>query len=131
MKKTTLMNRELSGVIAGLGHTDLLTVCDGGFPVPKEPLRLDLAVRPQLPRFFDVLDTILEELCVEKIFIATETKEISPNVYEEMLKRFPDAQVELLPHAEFKKLSREAKATVRTGEHTPYSNIILQSGVVY
>jgi len=29
----------------------------------------------------------------------------------------------------FKRLTRDAKATIRTGEHTPYANAILQSGV--
>jgi D-ribose pyranase len=37
--------------------------------------------------------------------------------------------LELVSHEEFKKLTSAAKAIIRTGECTPYTNIILQSGV--
>ena len=44
---------------------------------------------------------------------------------------FPDAEWEYVPHEEFKKRSSESKAVVRTGEFTPYANIILVAGVVF
>jgi D-ribose pyranase len=36
-----------------------------------------------------------------------------------------------VPHDEFKQLSRESEVIVRTGECTPYANVILKSGVVF
>lgn len=36
-----------------------------------------------------------------------------------------------VPHDEFKDLTRSSEAIVRTGECTPYANVILKSGVVY
>lgn len=131
MKKIGILNRDISDVVASMGHTDLLTICDGGFPVPPETRRIDLALKGNMPRFLDVLDVVLEELVVEKVFIASETARVSPAMFEEMKKRFPGVEIELLPHVEFKKLAKTARATIRTGEFTPYSNIILQSGVVY
>jgi D-ribose pyranase len=40
-------------------------------------------------------------------------------------------QRELLSHEQFKVLSRQARAIVRTGECAPYCNIVLVSGVTF
>lgn len=131
MKKRGILNPEISRIIASMGHRDLLTICDAGFPVPLEPERIDLTVVEGIPRFMDVLRAIAEELQVERVFIARETTEISPQRYTEMKGVFPDAEVELVPHTEFMEKSHKARATIRTAEFTSYSNIILKSGVVY
>ena len=52
-------------------------------------------------------------------------------VYEEILKRFENIKITKVSHEEFKKLTKESKAVVRTGECSPYANIILKSGVVF
>lgn len=36
-----------------------------------------------------------------------------------------------VPHDEFKRLSQASEVIVRTGECTPYANVILKSGVVF
>jgi D-ribose pyranase len=36
-----------------------------------------------------------------------------------------------VPHVEFKTLTRETRAVVRTGECSPYANAILRSGVIF
>jgi D-ribose pyranase len=131
MKKVGTLNRNLSAVLSCMGHTDLLTICDGGFPCPQTVPCIDLALRGGLPSFLDTLDVILTELQVEKLIIARETREVSPTMYGAILKRFPGLPVEEMPHVEFKAVAVRARATVRTGEFTPYANLILQSGVVY
>lgn len=35
-----------------------------------------------------------------------------------------DVRVRAVPHAEFKEMTRQARAVVRTGEFTPYRNVI-------
>jgi len=42
-----------------------------------------------------------------------------------------DTPIEFMPHEEMKKDLSNTKAFVRTGEETPYSNILLESGVVF
>ena len=39
-----------------------------------------------------------------------------------------DVPLEVLPHVAFKHLAQTAKATIRTGDTTPYANIIIVSG---
>lgn len=131
MKKIGVLNKEISDVIAGLGHTDQLIICDAGFPIPDGVRRIDLALEEGLPSFMDTLRVVLKELSVEKIIVEKETKEVSPHRYEEIVEILPDAEVEVIPHVEFKERSKNVKAIIRTGEFTSYSNLMLISGVVY
>ena len=38
---------------------------------------------------------------------------------------------EFVPHTELKARTHDCKAVIRTGETTPYANIILQSGCIF
>ena len=42
-----------------------------------------------------------------------------------------DVKITFISHEELKGKLKECKAVVRTGEQTPYANIILKSGVVF
>ena len=131
MKKTGILNKEISNVIAGMGHYQQLVICDAGFPIPRNTQRIDLALEPGIPDFLTTLRVILKELKVERIIIAQETKAFSHQRFQEMTAIFPGLEPQILSHVEFKKLSQDAIACIRTGECTPYSNIILVSGVTY
>ena len=131
MKKTKLINSEISYTISKMGHTDSLTIGDCGLPIPSEVNRIDLALKYGVPTFLETLDTVLEELCVEEIVIASEIKEMNEAIYNEILKRFENTKITYVSHEEFKKQTKESKAVVRTGECSPYANIILKSGVVF
>lgn len=131
MKKSTLINSEISYEISKMGHTDSIVVCDSGLPIPSGVKRIDLALKKGLPTFLDTLDTILEELEVEEVIIAEEIIEASNDLYREIEKRFSNITITTVSHEDFKMLTKESKAIVRTGEFTPYANIILKSGVVF
>lgn len=131
MKKTGLLNQPLSCVIAGMGHMDTLCICDAGLPIPADTDRIDLAIRNGVPTFLDVLDAILGELQIEGAIIASELEEKSPAMYEALMRRLDDVPVEEVPHSQFKAQTAEATAIVRTGEFTPYANVILIAGVVF
>lgn len=131
MKKSVLINSEISSVIAKMGHTDMLTICDSGLPIPKNVERIDLALKHGIPTFLDTLDTVLEELQVEEIVIASEIESASSEMYKEIEKRFKNVKITKVAHEDFKVMTKESMAIVRTGEFTPYANIILKSGVVF
>ena len=131
MRKTKLINSEVSYTISKMGHTDSLTIGDCGLPIPDGVNRIDLALKYGVPSFLETLDTVLEELCVEEIVIAEEIVEKNTNIYNEILKRFENIKVTIVSNKEKKKMTKESKAVVRTGECTPYANIILKSGVVF
>ena len=132
MRKTVLLNSGISSVISRMGHTDTLTVGDCGLPIPQNVERIDLALKKGVPTFLETLDTILEELCVERIILADEIRAASPEMHSAILSRFSDrVTVDYVSHEELKKLTAASKAVVRTGECTSYANVILCSGVTF
>lgn len=42
-----------------------------------------------------------------------------------------ECAVEYVEHAELKKQTKDCKAVIRTGEVTPYANVILQSACLF
>ena len=78
MKKSTLINSEVSRLIATLGHTDEITICDAGLPIPDHVQRIDLALAHGIPGFLDTVRVILSESQIEGVIIAEEFATVSP-----------------------------------------------------
>lgn len=133
MRTIGTLNAQLSRVICETGHTDQLVVTDAGLPIPRTVERVDLAVRPGLPSFLDVLDTVLAELTVEGATVPAEIAERNPEMLAAISQRLVarGIVVEHVPHVEFKRRTAGARAAVRSGECTPYANVILHAGVTY
>lgn len=131
MKKTTLLHPELSYTIATLGHLDTLVIADAGLPIPEGTLRIDLALTKGVPGAFQTLKVVLDEMQVEKLILAEEAKDRNPTFLTEVQELLPDLPVEFVSHAAFKARTADARAVVRTGEFSPYANVILVAGVVF
>jgi D-ribose pyranase len=130
VKRTALLHAELSQVIAALGHGDMLVIGDAGLPIPDGPRRIDLAVARGVPLLADVLQAVLTEMQVESVVVADEAlngAKALPAWYPQSLGMAPQT----VPHEEFKRRSAKARAIVRTGECTPYANIMLIAGVSF
>ena len=131
MRKRGLLQHALAGTIAGMGHTDLLVIADAGLPVPPGLTCIDLAVRCGLPPMLDVTRAVADELHVEEIIVAEELLARDKSLPSALRELFPGARFRSVSHDELKRLSAEARAVVRTGECTPYHNVILVSGVTF
>jgi D-ribose pyranase len=136
MKRTPLLNRHLSNLVASLGHMDEIVVADAGLPVPDNVPVIDLAVSPGIPGFFDVLDALAQELVVEQAVFAEEAApDLTTRIEVKLAHWAAETGKEIehlrLPHADFKERTRRTKAVIRTGECTPYANVILVSGVPF
>ncbi|EDY54321.1 MULTISPECIES: D-ribose pyranase [Streptomyces] len=129
MKKAGILNRQLSGALAELGHGDGVLVCDAGMPIPDGPRVVDLAFRAGVPSFAEVLDGLLAELVVEGGTAAAEVRDANPAAAELLDARFP--ALRLVSHEELKVLSAGARLVVRTGEARPYANVLLRCGVFF
>ena len=129
MRKTGILNQGILNATGSLGHTDHIVVCDAGLPIPLGVERIDLSIVRNQPRFLDVLKPLLAEIVVEKIILATEIEKASPDLAAQIRDLAGPIPIEFISHEQFKRLTHDAKAVVRTGEHTPYANAILQSGV--
>ncbi|CAI8815788.1 D-ribose pyranase [Pseudomonas sp. IT-P12] len=134
MKKTPLLNVALSRLIASLGHGDLVVIGDAGLPVPPGVELIDLALTQGIPDFISTLNVVLSEMQVERHVLALEILDKQPSALVALEKLHAEGalgQRELLSHEQFKVLSRQARAIVRTGECQPYCNIVLAAGVTF
>ncbi|OYU98824.1 MAG: D-ribose pyranase [Burkholderiales bacterium PBB5] len=131
MKKTPLLHAELSHLVATLGHGDAVVIADAGLPVPAGTRCIDLALTRGVPSFAQVLDAVLSEMQVERADQATEVHSHSPQIEALLRARLGGAPLHSIPHDDFKQRTRTARAVIRTGECTPYANVILYAGVVF
>ena len=131
MKKTALLHAELSGLIASLGHGDALVIGDAGLPVPAGTRCIDLAVTRGVPSFDQVLGAVLSEMQVERATCAEELAARNPAVAASLAEALRGVPLATTPHARFKTQSAQARAIVRTGECSPYANVMLFAGVVF
>jgi len=128
MKKIGIINAPISTAIAHLEHLDTLTVADAGLPVPATTQRIDLALKPGVPGFLETLEVVLEEMFVERAYVSQDILTVSPHIYQGIQSLLGDVPIEPVPHAEFKKMTGQTKAIIRTAEFTPYANVILVAG---
>jgi len=133
VKKNGILNSEISRVLSYLGHTDCICIGDCGLPIPDETERIDLALTFGEPTFLRTLELVAGDMKIEKIVLAEEIKSQNPAVLAGIEALFADQQVEVqfVSHVELKEQTKTCKAVIRTGETTPYANIILQSGCIF
>ncbi len=133
MKKTGILNPQLARIIASMGHTDRLVVCDSGLPIPRGADVVNLALTTNIPRFLDTVRVLLEEMKIDRAVIASELRTQGNGMYEQLKALLPDVEICEVSHEQFKQLSGEGRtvAFVRTGEATPFANVILESGVTF
>lgn len=139
MKKGTLLNSDLSALISRLGHTDTVTIGDAGLPIPQTVPRIDLALIKGLPSFMQVIEAVTEEMQVEGATIAEEIKTQNTALHEALL-AFIDGlqtrqgntiQIHYVSHDQFKQHTQRSHAVIRSGECSPYANVILSAGVTF
>lgn len=130
MKRRGIAHAELSRQIALLGHTDRVVVADMGLPLPRTLPVVDLALVPGTVPFTTVLDALCEEIVVQGHVLAEESL---PGTAGEWLEERAQhlGEQHLITHEELKRLVGEAAFAVRTGEATPYANVILECGVPF
>src|SRR5438874_6143411 len=128
MKKGGILHPGICEVLAATGHTDYITICDRGFPVPEGPRRIDLALVDGIPTVLDALRAIAAEWALDRVIITQEMTEVSPRHVNAIRSIVGEVPLQVIPHLELKHLSRTAKATIRTGDTTPWGNIIIVSG---
>jgi D-ribose pyranase len=129
MKQDKLLNPNLVAAVAALGHTEYLCIADCGLPIPKGVTVIDVSVVATLPQFIDVLKAVASELVVESYIFAEEIHEMNPKTLKSMADILDGKPSKEVPHETFKALTKDAKVIVRTGETSPYANVILVGGV--
>jgi D-ribose pyranase len=131
VKRAGILNSDLSYLVATLGHTDLVCVADAGLPVPDEVERIDLALVRGVPGFLETIEALLAEVVVERAVIAREMPTRNGEVYRALKKLLGKTPIDEIPHHTLKARVGAARAVVRTGECTPYANVLLRCGAAF
>lgn len=77
------------------------------------------------------MKVVFSEMQVERVVGVSEMLKVSPTVYKAIKELLGETPIQTVPHQDFKEQTRSARAVIRTGEFTPYANIILMAGVVF
>lgn len=132
MLKQGIINPEINYNISRLCHQDKIMVSDAAMELPADMNRIDLAFTPGIPEIRTVVKGILEQCIIEKVYMAAEMKEASPDLFNAYVEIFGEIPIEIVPHTEFCKIADTVKAAIRTGEfYYHYSSVILVSGCPY
>lgn len=131
MKKSGILNPELAKQLAMLGHFDKICIADAGLPIPAEVLRIDLALTKNVPLLAQVLDALELEIQVQEVIVAKETETKNTSLAAMVKKLWPAAKQSRITHEKFKEQLKDCRVVIRTGEFTPYANVILVSGVPF
>ena len=129
MRHSGLWHPRISALVTAMGHGETLVVADPGLPVPPGVEVIDLVFARGEPGFMAVLRPILAELVVEAATLAEELADAK--LIEDVRTHLGDVQLDWVTHAQLKAATASARAVVRTGEDTPYANIVLRAGVPF
>lgn len=133
MKKNGILNSQISKVLSEMRHTDRLSIGDVGLPIPNNVKEIDISLTLGKPSFVEVLKEVNKDMIIEKVILAEEIKKENKDQLISIMKiiDIEEKNIEFIAHEEFKQILSDNKAVIRTGEITPYSNIILQSDVIF
>ncbi|WP_431224429.1 D-ribose pyranase [Serratia sp. L9] len=139
MKKGVLLNSEVSAVVSRLGHTDQITIGDAGLPIPAGTQRIDLALTQGVPTFLQVVGVVTQEMQVESAILAQEIVKHNPPLHEALLAQLTQLgqlqgntiSISYISHSAFKAQTEQSRCVIRSGECSPYANVILCAGVTF
>ena len=110
------------------------------YPSPKSATRIDVALTQGVPSFIArCWASSQSQTQVEAaVIIAEEIKQHNPQLHEETYFTLPEQlqkhqgntiEIRYTTHEQFKQQTAESQAVIRSGECSPYANIILCAGV--
>ena len=128
MLKTGILNPQLASLLARVRHTNTLVIADRGFPFWPGIETVDLSIVDNLPTVLQVLAAIRPNYVIGKAWMAQEfLKANGKPVQKRFIAALRGASLKFEPHVDFKKLVPHAIGLIRTGDATPYANMILES----
>ncbi|HJG65146.1 MAG TPA: D-ribose pyranase [Corynebacterium stationis] len=130
MLKRGLLNPQLNEALSHLGHTDALVFADAGLPLPEDVAVVDLSITFGLSSMGDVMRAVMAELVVEGSTVASESPAEFVSLVQETGK-LADTAVTYISHEELKASLTGAKLIIRTGDTTPFANVIFRCGVLF
>jgi D-ribose pyranase len=128
MLQTGILNPRLLELLARIRHTNTLVIADWAFPYWPEIETVDISLTLGIPTVLDVLDLLTPVFKIGRIWQADEFVTSNPaETVARFAKSFGEIPLTREAHLDFKKRVPHAIGLIRTGDTTPYGNIILES----
>jgi len=128
MLRTGILNPAVLSLLARVRHTNTLVIADRGFPFWPQIETIDLSLVDDVPMVAQVLDAILPAVSIGRVFAAEEFRAHNlPARIEALQTRLGATTLHFEPHLDFKRRVPSAIGLIRTGDTTPYANLILES----
>jgi D-ribose pyranase len=133
MRKFGILNRKLNDALSALGHGDICLITDAGYPLPygAQPgtISVDLAITQDLPDIPTILKLVNDEIIYEECYVATYQRDYNPVLFNAVTDIVKRCEVNLVAHEKIMEMGKTAKVIIRTGNFSPFGNIVLVSGV--
>jgi len=128
MLQSGILNPHVLHLLARIRHTNTLVIADWAFPYWPEIETVDISLTAGVPTILQLLDLMTPNFKIGRIWQADEFLSHNPQeTVNAFAKSFGKIPLTREPHAEFKKRVPKAIGLIRTGDATPYGNIILES----
>ena len=128
MLQTGILNPHVLDLVARIRHTNTLVISDWAFPFWPEIETVDISLTHNIPTVLDVLDLLTPIFKIGRIWQAEEfVATNSGDVVERFAKSFGEIPLTREAHIDFKKRVPHAIGLIRTGDATPYGNLIIES----
>jgi D-ribose pyranase len=128
MLKTGILNPHLNSLLSRVRHTNALVIADRGFPFWSEMEIVDLSLVDGIPTVLQVLLAIRTNFVIGQAFVAEEFFSNNPEETQSALAHALEGiPITREPHVALKKRVPDAIGLIRTGDATPYANLILVS----
>jgi D-ribose pyranase len=128
MIKSGILNPRVLSLIARVRHTNTLVIADRGFPFWPEIETVDISLVDDVPTVLQVLAAIRSNCVIGKAWMAREfLRANSKKTQTRFISALKGASLNFEPHVNFKKRVPNAIGLIRTGDTTPYGNMILES----
>lgn len=128
MLKSGILNPHVLSLVARIRHTNTLVIADWAFPFWPEIETVDISLTHGIPTILDLLDLLTPVFKIGRIWQADEfITNNQPETIARFHQSFGDIPVTREAHNDFKKRVPRAIGLIRTGDATPYGNVILES----
>ena len=128
MLKTGILNPHVLHLLARFRHTNTLVIADRGFPFWPQIQTVDISLVDGVPTVLQVLQAVRGHCVVGNAWMANEF--IGANdrrTRSRFVTALKGTSLSFEPHVDFKKRVPNGIGLIRTGDTTPYANVILES----
>ena len=128
MLKHGILNPQINSLLSRVRHTNTLVIADRGFPFWPMIETVDISLLDDVPTVLEVLQAVLPNFNVGNAWMAREfLKHNSPKTQAAVANALRGIHLRHEPHLRFKKRVPRAIGLIRTGDTTPYANVLLES----